>query len=92
MLPAPFVKLGEPVQQAAEVAWPKPPEAGSGDLEMQKILYTAQVAEKAEQRKRPLANGSKDELWTWAFSLFLLFTLLFAAGALPRRMGRGGAG
>jgi hypothetical protein len=91
LIPAPFVKLGDPVKEAADVAWPKPPAAGS-NLELQKILYTAEVAEKAELRKRPLANGSSDEFWTWTFFAFLAFTLLFFIGLLPRgvKEARGG--
>jgi hypothetical protein len=85
LLPAPFVKLGDPVKQDAAIAWPKLP-ATQGNLELQKILYSAEVTEKAELRKRPLANGSDDELWTWGFVAFLILTLLFAAGFLPRRI------
>lgn len=91
LIPAPFVELGDPVKEATDVAWPQPPAAGD-NLELQKILYTAEVAEKAEMRKRPLANGSSDWLWTLAFVFFLALTLVYAIELLPRgvKEGRGG--
>lgn len=66
LLPAPFVTLGDR-QPETQVAWPRPDPAAGDELELQKILYTAQTAEATEQRKSPIAadTGTLDALVWW---------------------------
>ena len=61
-----------------EIAWPAPDVASGGDPELAKILYTAQVAEVAEQRNNPIAredSTNSDILWVVAFVVCVIATI-----------------
>jgi hypothetical protein len=90
-LPAPFVTFGAsssgdgqtvtPVQQD----WPEPSARAGANVELQKILYEAQVAEAAEARKQevaeetPIAEGHDATWWKAALAAFL-FMLIAPSG------------
>lgn len=87
LLPAPFVTLGEREPAADPIAWPQPPAGTAADLELRRILYTAQVAEAAEQRGQPIAGDSGAALWWLVFGAGVVATGLAALLPLPRREG-----
>jgi hypothetical protein len=68
---------------AAKPDWPLPSARAGNSIQLQKILYTAQVAESAEQRKQPttapLDTGS-NAIWWRAALIALLVTLLAPLG------------
>jgi hypothetical protein len=77
LLPAPIVALGDgPVTEPDPPAWPTLDQAAGEDAELNKILYTAQVAEVAEQRKAPLADDENYTLWWILFGATLLGALV----------------
>ena len=73
LMPAPFVTIGEAKGEVAKSpAWPAPDTASGANIELSKILYTAQVAEVAGERKQPVARGNADEWWTRGFVAAML--------------------
>jgi hypothetical protein len=86
LMPAPFVTLGEKETPATDVEWPKPASAPK-DPELRKILYTAQVAEAAEQRTAPIASDGPDKLWLGAFVIALVAVAVTFMGWVPRAHG-----
>jgi hypothetical protein len=93
-LPAPFVsfKSAQPSNSSAVVTpdWPKPSENAGSNIELQKIVYAAQVEEAAEQRK-PATTAPEDtgrnDAWWWAAAVALVLTLV-APLAIDRAFGR----
>jgi hypothetical protein len=76
LMPAPFVSIGEAKGEVGKSpAWPTPDPASGADTELSKILYTAQVAEVAEERRQPVARGNDDEVWTAGFVVAMLSVL-----------------
>jgi hypothetical protein len=72
-LPAPFVELSVEQQGVPPTDWPKLDSVVSGeDVELQKILYSAQVSEIAAERKEPIAQTSYDWVWWIPFGVALL--------------------
>jgi hypothetical protein len=70
LMPAPFVTIGGNDATAAGVDWPALDSAGvDTNIELQKILYTAQVAEAAEERKQPAARDEEEWVW-WGIAVF----------------------
>jgi hypothetical protein len=67
LMPAPFVTIGGKDTVAASVGWPAVDAVAGSDTELKKILYTAQVAEVAEQRKQPAARDEQEWVW-WAIA------------------------
>lgn len=76
LMPAPFVTVGDKEQpEKPDIAWPKPDPAAGDSAQLQKVLYTAQVAETAEQRKAPIAAGDNTEKFWWGvFAIAVLAT------------------
>jgi len=76
LMPAPFVTIGKKVAAPPPIAWPAPPAVVSGDREMARTLYAAQVAEVAQERKQPIAQVDSVNLWPWLFGLALIAVLV----------------
>jgi hypothetical protein len=94
-LPAPFVVIGgSEVQPAAsEISWPPEP-AEPANLELKKILYTAQVAEAQKEETQPIADEDKATtgFW-WGAFFFALLLVLFVpqiGGGAPSSSSAGG--
>lgn len=68
LLPAPFVAIGKKEGPKTEVAWPRPDPVAGQTVQLQSIVYKAQVAEAVEQRKAPVAQEEDQSLW-WAIFL-----------------------
>jgi hypothetical protein len=85
LMPAPFITLGEKESTPSQIAWPKPDSAAGDDAELKKILYTAQVAEVADERKEPIARDENNPLWFGLFIVALVATVIAIALPLPRR-------
>lgn len=90
LLPAPFVTLegdDSGSADAAEVAsssdWPKPEDVPDGSVELQRILYRAQVEEVAAARKQPVAAETSDEWW-WVISIVGAFAIVVAGARRVR--------
>lgn len=87
-LPAPFVKVETSTPTTPKVAeWPTLP---SSDIQLQKILYSAQVAEVAKLREKaapqPKGEFTLREWWLWlAFAVGLVIVLgsTITRGQLP---------
>lgn len=63
-LPAPFVALGHSPDKARSPDWPPlASSAQDANLELQKIVYTAQIDETKTLRAKPVASDSKDYWW-----------------------------
>ena len=76
LLPAPFVEIGGEVNAPQKLgAWPAPDPVVADDPELAKVLYEAQVAEAAEQRKQPIAADQNQELWLVIVGLTVLVAL-----------------
>jgi hypothetical protein len=88
LMPAPFVAIGDQKAASSEIAWPKPDATADNDMELSKILYTAQVAEVAEQRKQPIARDDAIWLWLGLFGCALLATLAVVVFPRPSPGGR----
>lgn len=78
LIPAPFLTLDRTEEPAAAVAWPDPAALPAGDLELQKILYTAQVA--AASEAEPIADGGDDTAWWLALGVALACVLVAGVG------------
>jgi hypothetical protein len=78
-LPTPFVSVkSHPADPPAVKSWPKPP---SDNVQLQKILYTAQVAEAAKLRQsaapKPKGEYAIRERWLWwAFALGMIVVVV----------------
>src|SRR5665811_1999487 len=89
LLPAPFVSVAAKEKERPAIAWPTPASAvAQEEPELRKVLYTAQVAEAAEQRKQSLTSDTGDPFWTGAFVAFLLVSLAVAFMPTPRAVWR----
>jgi hypothetical protein len=87
LMPAPFVTIGGKERDGTDVAWPKVSSKAGSDPELQKIVYTAQVAEAADQRKAPLAEDELKWPW-WALAGTTAFaTLAVIVFPWPKRRG-----
>lgn len=84
LMPAPFVTISPAEVAKPDIAWPEPSTNAKGNIELEKIVYAAQVAEVAEQRKQPLAAEGEEWVWTAACGLALLLTLGTLCFPLPR--------
>jgi hypothetical protein len=87
-LPAPFVVIGEQKVESVEsaIAWPPEP-SEPANLQLKKILYTAQVAEARDEKKAPVAaeDSASDAFWWGLFVIALV--LVVALPQLPRDEG-----
>jgi hypothetical protein len=63
LLPAPFIDFGEAKAPSEPTAWPALSANAPADLELQKIVYQAQVAEVAKQREAPAGRSSRNWIW-----------------------------
>jgi hypothetical protein len=81
MMPAPFVTVGDKTQaEKPDIAWPKPDPSAGNSVQLQKVLYSAQVQEAAEQRKAPIAAGdNKEGFWWGVFAIALLAIVVVLA-------------
>jgi hypothetical protein len=80
-LPTPFVKVKtEPADPPQRVDWPVPP---SDNIQVQKVLYQAQVAEVAKLREKaapqPKGEFSIRERWLWLAAGLGLVAVVLAA-------------